>query len=114
VSYGKATPYFPVLDLLKRYTQVEERDDARTIRAEVTGQVLTLDAALQETIPSLRTGSSMRSANHGVGKHRRSGGRGSSRWTYPYHAGCVCINPEGEGLSWDIGLKCPCLLAEIK
>jgi predicted ATPase len=53
VSYGKATPYFPVLDLLKRYTQVEERDDTRTIRARVTGQVLSLDEALQETIPVL-------------------------------------------------------------
>jgi class 3 adenylate cyclase/tetratricopeptide (TPR) repeat protein len=53
VSYGKATPYFPVLDLLKRYAQVEDRDDTRTIRARVTGQVLTLDAALQETIPAL-------------------------------------------------------------
>src|SRR5215831_16529946 len=53
VSYGTATPYFPVLDLLKRYTQVEDRDDTRTIRARVTGQVLTLDAALQETLPAL-------------------------------------------------------------
>src|SRR5262252_5823365 len=53
VSYGKATPYFPVLDLLKRYAQVEDSDDTRTIRARVTGQVLTLDAALQETIPAL-------------------------------------------------------------
>jgi tetratricopeptide (TPR) repeat protein len=53
VSYGKATPYFPVLALLKRYVQVQDRDDARTIRARVTGQVLTLDAALQETIPAM-------------------------------------------------------------
>jgi tetratricopeptide (TPR) repeat protein len=53
VSYGKATPYFPVLDLLKRYVQVEDRDDTRTIRARVTGQVLTLDAALQDTTPAL-------------------------------------------------------------
>jgi tetratricopeptide (TPR) repeat protein len=53
VSYGKATPYFPVIDLLKRYAQVEERDEARTIRAKVTGQVLTLDETLQETIPAL-------------------------------------------------------------
>src|SRR5215470_15769234 len=53
VSYGKATPYFPVLDLLKRYVHVEERDDLRTIRAKVTGQVLTLDEALQEIIPAL-------------------------------------------------------------
>jgi class 3 adenylate cyclase/tetratricopeptide (TPR) repeat protein len=53
VSYGKATPYFPIIDLLKRYAHVEEHDDARTIRAKVTGQVLTLDDTLQEIIPAL-------------------------------------------------------------
>jgi predicted ATPase len=53
VSYGQATPYFPVIDMLKRYSHVEERDDMRTIRAKVTGQVLTLDPALQDTIPAL-------------------------------------------------------------
>jgi predicted ATPase len=53
VSYGKATPYFPVIDLLRRYVQVEEGDDLRTIRARVTGQVLTLDEGLQEAIPAL-------------------------------------------------------------
>ena len=52
VSYGKATPYFPVIDLLKRYVHVEDQDDPRTIRAKVTGQVLTLDEALQDTLPS--------------------------------------------------------------
>jgi predicted ATPase len=53
VSYGKATPYFPVLDLLKRYCHLEEPDDPPTVRARVTGQVLTLDKALQDTIPAL-------------------------------------------------------------
>jgi class 3 adenylate cyclase/tetratricopeptide (TPR) repeat protein len=53
VSYGKATPYFPIIDLLKRYAHVEEHDDARTIRAKVTGQVLTLNDTLQEAIPAL-------------------------------------------------------------
>ena len=53
VSYGKATPYFPVVDLLKRYCHVEERDDPRTIRAKVTGQILTLDETLQATLPAL-------------------------------------------------------------
>jgi tetratricopeptide (TPR) repeat protein len=53
MSYGKATPYVPVIDLLKRYSHVEERDDARTIRAKVTGQLLTLDPALQDTVPAL-------------------------------------------------------------
>jgi predicted ATPase len=53
VSYGKATPYLTVIDRLKRYNHVEERDDSRTIRAKVTGQVLTLDATLQDTVPAL-------------------------------------------------------------
>src|SRR5439155_7335589 len=53
VFYGKATPYFPVVDLLKRYTHVEDADEPRTVRAKVTGQVLTLDETLQETIPAL-------------------------------------------------------------
>ncbi len=53
VSYGKATAYFPVIDLLKRYAHIEDGDDTRTIRAKVTGQVLTLDTALQEALPAL-------------------------------------------------------------
>ena len=53
VSYGKATPYFPVLDLLRRYAHVDEQDDPRTIRAKVTGQLLTLDEALQDAIAPL-------------------------------------------------------------
>jgi class 3 adenylate cyclase/tetratricopeptide (TPR) repeat protein len=53
VSYGKATPYFPVIDLLKRYSHIADHDDTRTIRAKLTGQVLTLDTALQDAIPAL-------------------------------------------------------------
>jgi class 3 adenylate cyclase len=52
-SYGKATPYFPVIALLKRYCHVDDSDDARTIRAKAIGQVFTLDEALQDTIPAL-------------------------------------------------------------
>ena len=53
VSYGKSTPYFPVLDLLRCYCQIDAGDAARTIRARVTGQVLTLDETLQDTLPAL-------------------------------------------------------------
>jgi tetratricopeptide (TPR) repeat protein len=53
VSYGKATPYFPVVDLLKRYVHVEDGDEPRTVRAKVTGALLTLDEALQEDVPAL-------------------------------------------------------------
>jgi class 3 adenylate cyclase/tetratricopeptide (TPR) repeat protein len=53
VSYGKATPYFPVVELLKRYMHVEDGDEPRIVRAKVTGHLLTLDEALQEAIPAL-------------------------------------------------------------
>ena len=53
VSYGRATPYFSVIDLLKRYAHLDDADDVRTIRAKVTGQVLMLDEALQDTLPAL-------------------------------------------------------------
>jgi DNA-binding NtrC family response regulator/tetratricopeptide (TPR) repeat protein len=53
VSYGTATPYFPFIGLLRRYTHVEARDDLPTIRAKVTEHVLTLDETLQDTIPAL-------------------------------------------------------------
>jgi predicted ATPase len=53
VSYGKATPYFPIVDLRKRYVHVEHGDEPRTVRAKVTGHLLTLDETLQETVPAL-------------------------------------------------------------
>src|SRR3989441_1373671 len=53
VSYGQATPYFPVIDVLKRYCHVDDGDDTRTIRAKVTGQVVTLDSVLQDAVPAL-------------------------------------------------------------
>src|SRR4029453_17357737 len=53
VSYGKAPAYLPVCDLLKAYCQIEDRDDLRTVRAKITGHILTLDAALQDTVPAI-------------------------------------------------------------
>jgi predicted ATPase len=53
VSYGKATAYLPVCDLLKAYCHIEDRDDLRTVRAKVSGQILTLDEALQDTVPAV-------------------------------------------------------------
>ena len=53
VSYGKATAYLPVCDLLKTYCHIEDRDDLRTVRAKITGQLLTLDDTLQDTVPAV-------------------------------------------------------------
>ena len=50
---ASADAYFPLIDLLKRYAHVEEGDDTRTVRAKLTGQVLTLDEALHEVTPAL-------------------------------------------------------------
>jgi len=48
VSYGKATPYLPIRDLLKAYFQIDAREDERAIREKVD-KCLTLDVALQPT-----------------------------------------------------------------
>jgi class 3 adenylate cyclase/tetratricopeptide (TPR) repeat protein len=53
VSYGKATSYLPVIDLLKGYFKIQDRDDLREIREKVTGKLLTLDEALKPTLPAL-------------------------------------------------------------
>src|SRR5713101_3526823 len=53
VSYGKATAYLPACDLLKAYCRIEDRDTLRTVQAKVTGHILTLDNALQDTVPAV-------------------------------------------------------------
>jgi class 3 adenylate cyclase len=53
VSYGKATAFLPLMDLLRAYFRIEPRDDVRTVRAKVTGTILTLDEALKDSVPLL-------------------------------------------------------------
>ena len=53
VSYGKATSYLPVIDLLKGYFKIGDRDDHREMRAKVLGRVLGLDRALEPQLPPL-------------------------------------------------------------
>jgi predicted ATPase len=53
VSYGQATLYFPVRDLLRRYCHLEESADARTIQTKVTAQVQTFDPAPHDTTLAL-------------------------------------------------------------
>ena len=52
VSYGKATAYLPVIELLRGYFGIDSRDDPRKIREKVTGKVLTLAAALAPVVPA--------------------------------------------------------------
>jgi class 3 adenylate cyclase/tetratricopeptide (TPR) repeat protein len=53
VSYGKATSYLPVIDLLKAYFKVHERETHREIREKVTGKLLTLDRTLEPILPAV-------------------------------------------------------------
>ena len=53
VSYGKATAYLPVIELLRGYFEIESRDDPRKIREKVTGKVLALAAALAPVVPAV-------------------------------------------------------------
>jgi class 3 adenylate cyclase/tetratricopeptide (TPR) repeat protein len=50
-SYGQATPYLPLIELLKNYFKIDPRDSTRSIREKVTGKIVTLDPALQDAIP---------------------------------------------------------------
>jgi class 3 adenylate cyclase len=53
VSYGKATSYLPVIELLKPYFRIGDRDTYRDIREKVTGRLLTLDRGLEPNLPAL-------------------------------------------------------------
>src|SRR5213594_3401422 len=53
VSYGKASPYLPIIELLKSYFQIQPQDDERTRRQKVIGKVLELDRSLEDTLPYL-------------------------------------------------------------
>jgi tetratricopeptide (TPR) repeat protein len=52
VSYGRATSYLPLIDLLESHFRVDDRDDHRTIREKVTGKLLALDHTLEPSLPA--------------------------------------------------------------
>jgi class 3 adenylate cyclase/predicted ATPase len=53
ISHGKASPYLPLIELLKSYFRIEPPDDERTRREKVGGKVLMLDRSLEDTLPYL-------------------------------------------------------------
>ena len=55
VSYGRATLYLPLIDLLKTYFKIQDRDDQREVREKVTGKLLALDRTLEPMLPPLLT-----------------------------------------------------------
>jgi class 3 adenylate cyclase/tetratricopeptide (TPR) repeat protein len=53
VSYGKATSYLPLVDLLKGYFKIQDGEDMREIRERVMGKLLALDEFLKPALPAL-------------------------------------------------------------
>src|SRR5712692_5785439 len=53
VSSGKATSYFPGIDLLKGYFNIQDRGGLSEIREKVMGKLLALDDSLKPTLPPL-------------------------------------------------------------
>jgi class 3 adenylate cyclase/tetratricopeptide (TPR) repeat protein len=52
-SYGQGMPYLPVLELLKTYFQLADRDDPRQVRVQLTAKLLAMDATLRPTLSPL-------------------------------------------------------------
>jgi len=53
VSYGKASAYLPLIELLHSYFKITSDDEARTRREKITGRVLALERTLEDTLPYL-------------------------------------------------------------
>src|SRR5262249_54450428 len=53
VSYGRATAYFPIIELLRRYFVISEGEETESIQAKVIDYVLKLDAMLKDAIPPI-------------------------------------------------------------
>jgi class 3 adenylate cyclase len=53
VSYGRATAYFPIIELLRRYFAISEGEETESIQAKVIDYVLKLDAMLKDAIPPI-------------------------------------------------------------
>src|SRR5215471_4808095 len=52
-SYGKASAYLPVIDLLRNYFDITTTDDERKRREKVAGKIAILDRSLEDTLPYL-------------------------------------------------------------
>ena len=53
LSYGVTTPSLPVVELLKNYFSIEDRDDTRSMRQKAIGKLLTLDRQFEALLSPL-------------------------------------------------------------
>src|SRR5262249_43975265 len=54
VSYGQAMSYWPIVELLKQYFAIQDRDHPHEIRDKIRAGVLALDPALAPTVPAFQ------------------------------------------------------------
>jgi class 3 adenylate cyclase/tetratricopeptide (TPR) repeat protein len=52
-SYGKATPYFPIIEMLRRYFQIADGEGSERIQDRVMTHILELDKVLKEVLPPI-------------------------------------------------------------
>ena len=53
VSYGKADPWHPIVELLKSYFEIDGEEDPRRTAERVAGKLVMLDEALKPVLPPL-------------------------------------------------------------
>jgi class 3 adenylate cyclase/tetratricopeptide (TPR) repeat protein len=53
LSYGRTTPYLPIIDLLRGYFQIEPHQEPEHSRDKVTTRLLNLDPLLEPVLPAL-------------------------------------------------------------
>jgi class 3 adenylate cyclase/tetratricopeptide (TPR) repeat protein len=52
-SYGKATPYFPIIEMLRRYFQIADGAGSERIQDRVMTHILELDDMLKDALPPI-------------------------------------------------------------
>jgi tetratricopeptide (TPR) repeat protein len=52
-SFGRTTPYLPIIELLRRYFNISSHDSTPSIREKVREKILALDQSLEDAIPPL-------------------------------------------------------------
>ena len=55
ISYGKATAFFPVIELLRTYFRVAAGDEISNIQSKVADQAMNLDETLCDAVPPILT-----------------------------------------------------------
>jgi tetratricopeptide (TPR) repeat protein len=55
VSFGKATPYFPVIELLRDYFSLSGGESSESVRSKILSAIRDLDVALTDMVPPILT-----------------------------------------------------------